>query len=180
MSTVAAKLSPASSDQVKFLRVLKTIDVIYSPKPVSGSTDADNEKVQSIYESFKFSPLWKRLPVCDCLSDIEDKPEMKHLVVILLSLIESLMVVCEYVGPGTAPEAAARGPSYTRLHLATLAEQRSHIFTDTHRRVLNLMGGSLQLLVHDPSVLDFNNKRNYLNHQLHHRHNRGYRTALFR
>ena len=189
VTTIAAKLSPASSDQAKFLRVLKTIDAMYSPKPGAGSTDADIEKVQSIYESFKFSPLWKRLG--DCLSVIEEKPEMEHIATVLLPLIESLMVVCKYVGPKTASGAAARAirastspRSPTSTHESM--EDLFITFTDAHRKVLNLMvrnnpnlmGGSFSLLVHNPRVLDFDNKRNYFNHQLRHRRSREHHGTL--
>jgi E3 ubiquitin-protein ligase HUWE1 len=50
-------------------------------------------------------------------------------------------------------------------------------FTDAHRKILNvmvrnnpsLMSGSFSLLVHNPRVLDFDNKRNYFTQQLHRR-----------
>lgn len=48
-------------------------------------------------------------------------------------------------------------------------------FTERHRKILNtmvranpsLMSGSFSLLVHNPKVLDFDNKRNYFTQQLH-------------
>ena len=52
-SAVASKFSPASSDHAKLLRVLKTIDYMYSPKPSTTPgapvNEADVEKVQGIY-----------------------------------------------------------------------------------------------------------------------------------
>ena len=89
------------------LTVATTIDYMYSSKASGNSAEAGIEKVQGIYESFRFSPLWTRLG--DCLSIIEEKPEMDHIATVLLPLIESLMVVCKYVGPKTASGAAARG-----------------------------------------------------------------------
>ncbi|KAI0708195.1 hypothetical protein C8T65DRAFT_740208 [Cerioporus squamosus] len=189
-TTIAAKFSPASSDQAKLLRVLKTIDYMYSPKTSGNSTDADVEKVQSIYESFRFSPLWKRLG--DCLSIIEEKPEMEHIATVLLPLIESLMVVCKYVGPKTTSGATARAlRASTSPRSPTSARESMEdlfvTFTDAHRKVLNLMvrnnpslmSGSFSLLVHNPRVLDFDNKRNYFNQQLHRRpHNREHHGTL--
>ena len=189
-TTIAAKFSPASSDQAKLLRVLKTIDYMYSPKTSGNSTDADIEKVQSIYESFRFSPLWKRLG--DCLSIIEEKPEMEHIATVLLPLIESLMVVCKYVGPKTTSGTAARAlRASTSPRSPTSARESMEdlfvTFTDAHRKVLNLMvrnnpslmSGSFSLLVHNPRVLDFDNKRNYFNQQLHRRpHNREHHGTL--
>ncbi|RDX47077.1 hypothetical protein OH76DRAFT_1406241 [Lentinus brumalis] len=189
-TTIAAKFSTASSDQAKLLRVLKTIDYMYSPKTSGNSADADIEKVQSIYESFRFSPLWKRLG--DCLSIIEEKPEMEHIATVLLPLIESLMVVCKYVGPKTTSGTTARAlRASTSPRSPTSARESMEdlfvTFTDAHRKVLNLMvrnnpslmSGSFSLLVHNPRVLDFDNKRNYFNQQLHRRpHNREHHGTL--
>ncbi|RPD73800.1 hypothetical protein L226DRAFT_488466 [Lentinus tigrinus ALCF2SS1-7] len=189
-TTIAAKFSPASSDQAKLLRVLKTIDYMYSPKTSGNSTDADIEKVQGIYESFRFSPLWKRLG--DCLSIIEEKPEMEHIATVLLPLIESLMVVCKYVGPKTTSGTTVRAlRASTSPRSPTSARESMEdlfvTFTDAHRKVLNLMvrnnpslmSGSFSLLVHNPRVLDFDNKRNYFNQQLHRRpHNREHHGTL--
>ncbi|KZT10978.1 uncharacterized protein LAESUDRAFT_721398 [Laetiporus sulphureus 93-53] len=190
--SITSKFSPASSDQAKLLRVLKTIDYMYSPKatPLSTASDADVEKVQAIYESFKFAPLWQRLG--DCLAIIEEKPEMEHIATVLLPLIESLMVVCKYVGAkatngGTArllrASVSPRSPTTTRESMEDLFVS----FTDAHRKVLNLMvrnnpslmSGSFSLLVNNPRVLDFDNKRNYFNQQLHRRpHSREHHGTL--
>ncbi|CDO77710.1 hypothetical protein BN946_scf184969.g61 [Trametes cinnabarina] len=189
-SIIASKFSSASSDQAKLLRVLKTIDYMYSPKTPGNTSDTDIDKVQSIYESFRFSSLWQRLG--DCLSIIEEKPEMEHIATVLLPLIESLMVVCKYVGPKTASGASTRAlrGSASPLSPATARESMEDLFvsfTDAHRKVLNLMvrnnpslmSGSFSLLVHNPRVLDFDNKRNYFNQQLHRRpHNREHHGTL--
>lgn len=180
---MASKFSPASSDQAKLLRVLKTIDYMYSPKSLASAADAsaeDVEKVQSIYEGFRFTALWRRLG--DCLAIIEEKPELEHIATVLLPLIESLMVVCKYVGPkasGGAVARAMRGSVSPRTP-TTGRESMEELFvsfTDAHRKVLNLMvrnnpslmSGSFSLLVNNPRVLDFDNKRNYFNQQLHRR-----------
>ncbi|KAI0373495.1 hypothetical protein BV20DRAFT_1119067 [Pilatotrama ljubarskyi] len=187
---IASKFSSASSVQAKLLRVLKTIDYMYSPKTPGNTSDTDVEKVQSIYESFRFSSLWQRLG--DCLSIIEEKPEMEHIATVLLPLIESLMVVCKYVGPKNTSGAAARAlrGSASPRSPTTARESMEDLFvsfTDAHRKVLNLMvrnnpslmSGSFSLLVHNPRVLDFDNKRNYFNQQLHRRpHNREHHGTL--
>lgn len=192
-SSIASKFSPASSDQAKLLRVLKTIDYMYSPKSAATQVhtvnEADVEKVQGIYESFRFAPLWQRLG--DCLAIIEEKPEMEHIATVLLPLIESLMVVCKYVGakPGSGGSRALRGATSPRSP-TTPCESMEELFvtfTDAHRKVLNLMvrnnpslmSGSFSLLVHNPRVLDFDNKRNYFNQQLHRRpHTREHHGTL--
>lgn len=195
-SSVASKFSSPSSDQAKLLRVLKTIDYMYSPKSGVASTSetdkgGDTEKIQAIYESFSFTPLWRRLG--DCLSVIEQRPEIEHIATVLLPLIESLMVVCKYVGATTSAAAstarALRGASSPKSP-TTPRESMEDLFvtfTDDHRKVLNvmvrnnpsLMSGSFSLLVHNPRVLDFDNKRNYFNQQLRRRpHSREHHGTL--
>jgi E3 ubiquitin-protein ligase HUWE1 len=182
-SSVATKISPASSTQAKLLRVLKTIDYMYTPKPAPITPDAtvskeDVEKVQAIYESFRFTPLWRRLG--DCLSSIGENQETEHIATVLLPLIESLMVVCKFVGPKGPVSRLLRAGTSPRSPI-TAKESMEELFisfTDAHRKLLNLMvrnnpslmSGSFSLLVNNSRVLDFDNKRNYFNQQLHRRH----------
>lgn len=181
IGSVAAKFSPASSTQAKLLRVLKTIDYMYTPRtPPPTAANNDVEKVQSIYESFRFTPLWRRLG--DCLSVIEKKPDTENIATVLLPLIEALMVVCKYVGSKAQLTTVSRAlhASASPRSPATPRESMEDLFisfTDSHRKVLNLMvrnnpslmSGSFSLLVNNPRVLDFDNKRNYFNQQLHRR-----------
>jgi E3 ubiquitin-protein ligase HUWE1 len=179
-SCIANKFSPASSAQAKLLRVLKTIDYMYTPrssKDKDKDKNKDIEKVQTIYESFQFTTLWKGLG--NCLEIIGEKPDTEHIGTVLLPLIESLMVVCKYVG-STASSAIAtralRAPTSPRSPISPKEsmEELFISFTDAHRKVLNLMvrnnpslmSGSFSLLVNNPRVLDFDNKRNYFNQQV--------------
>ncbi|KIJ18752.1 hypothetical protein PAXINDRAFT_167299 [Paxillus involutus ATCC 200175] len=184
-SSVAPKFSSPSSDQTKLLRILKTLDYMHTPRFVGPLTDEarksqDAEKVQNIYESFRFTPLWRRLG--DCLGTIQVQPDMEHIATVLLPLIEALMVVCKYVGPKSTAGAAARSlrSSASPRSPTTARESMEDLFvtfTDAHRKILNvmvrnnpsLMSGSFSLLVHNPRVLDFDNKRNYFTQQLHRR-----------
>ncbi|EGN99872.1 hypothetical protein SERLA73DRAFT_88605 [Serpula lacrymans var. lacrymans S7.3] len=191
-SSVASRFSLPSSDQAKLLRVLKTIDYMYSPRSTAADDSRQNqdaEKVQSIYESFRFTPLWRRLG--DCLATIEEKPDTEHIATVLLPLIEALMVVCKYVGSkqGSTISTRARASASPRSP-TTPKEAMEDLFvnfTDTHRKVLNLMvrnnpslmSGSFSLLVHNARVLDFDNKRNYFGQQLHRRpHPREHHVTL--
>ncbi|KAF7288667.1 hypothetical protein HMN09_01372700 [Mycena chlorophos] len=181
VGTVASKFSPASSVQAKLLRVLKTIDYMYSPKSLTAlgdASDGEADKVQDIYESFRFTPLWKRLG--DCLAIIEEKPDTDHVATVLLPLIESLMVVCKYVGSKSTNAARLLRAASSPRSPTTPRESMEDLFvtfTDSHRKVLNLMvrnnpslmSGSFSLLVSNPRVLDFDNKRNYFAQQLHRR-----------
>lgn len=192
VGSLASKFSSSSSVQAKLLRVLKTIDYMYTPKGANGTAEEnqeDSEKVQAIYESFRFASLWHRLG--ECLSIIQEKPNTEHVATVLLPLIESLMVVCKYVGPKSAAAAHARAakastspkPSHSAREVM---EDLFVAFTDAHRKILNLMvrnnpslmSGSFSLLVHNPRVLDFDNKRNYFTQQLHRRPHREHHGTI--
>lgn len=182
-----AKFSPASSLQAKLLRILKTIDWIHSPpkKGASAATDEEDpmstehkkltdgeEKVSAIYESFTAAGLWQHLG--NCLAGIEAKPELLFIATVLLPLIESLMVVSKYVGAKRGPRdvVSPREVMSPREMGTPKPESMESIFlafTDEHRKILNtmvrnnptLMSGSFAILVHNPKVLEFDNKRSY-------------------
>ncbi|KAJ1304813.1 hypothetical protein OPQ81_005948 [Rhizoctonia solani] len=179
-----AKFTSASSDQAKLLRILKMIDLMYAPKEGQDNepSTADEEKVTAIYEDFRFQGLWRRLG--DCLAVVEQKPDLEHIATVLLPLIEALMVVCKHVKPqSTAGRSHSQSLSQSqRVLMSPLSPSTPRVsasdlfveFTDAHRKILNLMvrnnpslmGGSFSLLVQNPRVLDFDNKRNWFNQQL--------------
>ncbi|KAF9958077.1 hypothetical protein BGZ70_009313 [Mortierella alpina] len=204
------KFSPASSKQAKLLRVLKTIDYMYSRKqaPPTPATmqvnielaptldpeeadavlprsmrdinsetlnlNKDEEKATEIYESLNFHALWTKIG--STLELIHERSDMIHVATVLLPLIESFMVVCKYVGlrPSTleVEEEASKANSNS-------TEELFLQFTEKHSKILNimvrnnpaLMSGSFSLLVHNPKMLEFDNKRNYFTQQLHKRNN---------
>lgn len=183
--------SPASSAQTKLLRVLKTIDYIYAPKDghnhatwdasvvtaIAEGTktlDTEEERIQGIFDSMHLAPLWDVLG--KCLTVVERKDSLINIATVLLPLVESLMVVSKY---GSAKAAATR----TRAGSVALSpmspreipeEDAFVVFTSRHRKVLNtmvrnnpsLMSGSFSLLILNPRVLEFDNKRNWFMQQL--------------
>ncbi|KAJ9092936.1 hypothetical protein QFC21_006648 [Naganishia friedmannii] len=188
-----SRFSPASSNQAKLLRILKTLDYMHSSKtPGSSGWDAagmasvaegtaklseDEERVSSIFESFTFNNLWDALG--DCLSVVEKQPESISIGTVLLPLVESLMVVSKYSSAKAAASRDKRSGSVTFSPMspreASAVEPDSFLkFTNNHRAVLNimvrnnpsLMSGSFSLLVLNPRVLDFDNKRNWFTQQL--------------
>ncbi|KAF9195150.1 hypothetical protein BGZ51_004577 [Haplosporangium sp. Z 767] len=203
------KFSPASSKQAKLLRVLKTIDYMYSRKqsltqaPATTQTNIelaptvdpeeadaivprtmrdvhagglnlnkDEERVTQIYDSLQFHSLWTAIG--DTLEMIHERSDMIHVATVLLPLIESFMVVCKYVGlrPSTLEMEEAECKAAT-----SSTEELFLQFTEKHSKILNimvrnnpaLMSGSFSLLVHNPKMLEFDNKRNYFTQQLHKR-----------
>jgi len=83
-----SKFSPASSLQAKFLRILKTVDYIFtceiikktnsleSPLNSAEKLQAEEIQVGEIFESFDFKNLWDRLGAC--LTEIEGEDSAKE------------------------------------------------------------------------------------------------------
>ncbi|GMK58897.1 hypothetical protein CspeluHIS016_0603390 [Cutaneotrichosporon spelunceum] len=158
--------SAHSSSQTQLLRLLKTIDYLHSPKSTSGRAD-DPAAARELYQSFGFGSLWKQLG--DCLTLAEDRGITDQISSMLLPLVESLMVVCKYTRP---PGELNPADMVSPVLSPTMAAQSSDLFlsfTTAHRKVLNsivrsnpaLLSGSFSLLVQNPRVLEFDNKRSW-------------------
>lgn len=128
-------------------------------------------KLSRVYENFDLEMLWKRLS--EALSRLQADPASAQ---VLLPSIESLMVVSQHVMGTQSPEdepleCVTSEPGTRRAQM----ESDFLSFTEKHRKILNLMvrqnpslmSGSFSLLVRNPKVLDFDNKRNYFSQQLH-------------
>ncbi|KAL8937155.1 MAG: hypothetical protein Q9216_004568 [Gyalolechia sp. 2 TL-2023] len=184
------KFSPASSDQAKLLRVLTALDYLFDPKRNNGKNKPTvDEKSQaeeasvpqddiltSLYENSTFGALWTKLS--DCLGAIRQGEGMLNIATILLPLIEALMVVCKNTTIQDAPMAkAVKEFSVASPPPESGMENLFFRFTEEHRKILNdlvrhnpkLMSGTFSLLVKNPKVLEFDNKRNYFNRRLHSR-----------
>jgi E3 ubiquitin-protein ligase HUWE1 len=105
---------------------------------------------------------------------------MASAATILLPLIESLMLVCKNTSLKDAPMARhIREQSVTTptTEAPNSLETLFFNFTTEHRKILNelvrqnskLMSGSFSLLVKNPKVLEFDNKRSYFTRQIHSR-----------
>ncbi len=185
-----AKFSPASSDQAKLLRVLTALDYLFDPKRNGGKTEpASDDLTQSgeasarkedlltaLYENSTFGPLWTRLS--ECLSSVRQGDGLLNIATILLPLIEALMVVCKNTTLKDAPLIkSVKGFSVTSPPPESGMESLFFRFTEDHRKILNnlvrnnpkLMSGTFSLLVQNPKVLEFDNKRNYFTRRLHSR-----------
>jgi len=178
----AAKFSVSSSDQVKLLRVLQALDYLTVPKKDSELSES-NSKPKSIltmsYNSLSLGSLWNKLSAC--LAAVEEKGDTISFANILLPLVESLMVVCKHttlkdipIAPPAMEHAVASPTAVEPDNLEALFYK----FTSDHRKILNdivrqspkLMQGHFSILVKNSKVLDFDNKRNYFNKQIHSRH----------
>ncbi|KAF6829938.1 E3 ubiquitin-protein ligase huwe1 [Colletotrichum plurivorum] len=191
-----AKFSPGASEQNKLLRVLTALDHLFDSKKKTDKSDDEvetsrNEKqdlVTSLYYHSTFSTMWEKLSAC--LSAIRDRENMVNVATILLPLIESLMVVCKNTAMNDAAETQAQTSKEMLLSSPPPPENRMaglfFTFTEDHRRILNelvrnspkLMSGTFALLVKNPKVLEFDNKRNYFNRSVHSRSNNNSRSAF--
>ncbi|KAK4176374.1 putative E3 ubiquitin-protein ligase TOM1-like protein [Triangularia setosa] len=179
-----AKFSPGASEQNKLLRVLTALDHLFDSKgkgkKEDGTSEAEDSKegtkedlLGSLYWNPTFGTMWDKLSAC--LSAIRQRENMLNVATILLPLIESLMVVCKNTTLGDAPAV-----QHKELLLSSPPPENRiaglfFSFTEEHRRILNelvrhnpkLMSGTFSLLVKNPKVLEFDNKRNYFNRSVH-------------
>ncbi|KAE9376104.1 hypothetical protein N431DRAFT_333518 [Stipitochalara longipes BDJ] len=182
-----AKFSPGGSDQNKLLRVLTALDHLFDPKrekkdkPTDAEVEGESSQLvekqdllSSLYENPTFGRMWERLSAC--LSAIRQREHMLNVATILLPLIEALMVVCKNTTLKEAPLVRSQ-----KELILTSPPPESHMenlfftFTEEHRKILNdlvrhtpkLMSGTFSLLVKNPKVLEFDNKRNYFSRSLH-------------
>ncbi|KGY15381.1 hypothetical protein PABG_11686 [Paracoccidioides brasiliensis Pb03] len=177
-----SKFSPASSDQAKLLRVLTALDYLFDPNRLDKEkfsepeTSNKEDVLKTLYEGATFGPLWVKLS--DCLHAIRQKENMLNVATILLPLIESLMVVCKNTTLKDAPLSRhGREYSVSSPPPESGMEGLFFNFTEDHRKILNelvrqnpkLMSGTFSLLVKNPKVLEFDNKRNYFNRRIHSR-----------
>ncbi len=178
-----AKFSPASSDQAKLLRVLTALNYLFDPSQNNSkaklaqdsSSSSKEDLLSSFYENSTFVALWTKLS--DCLSVIRQREGMLNIAAILLPLIESLMVVCKNTTFNAPLVRAAKEFAVASPPPESRMENLFFRFTEDHRKILNdlvrnnpkLMSGTFSILVKNPKVLEFDNKRNYFTRRLHSR-----------
>ena len=177
-----SKFAHPSADQAKLLRVLTALDYLFDPKraiksPTAGSSRQEaspkEDLLTSLYESSAFGPLWNKLS--ECLNSMRQRKDMLNIASILLPLIEALMVVCKNTTLKDTSPKIGKEFSVTSPAPESLMENLFFRFTEDHRKILNdlvrnnprLMSGTFSLLVKNPKVLEFDNKRNYFTRRLH-------------
>lgn len=185
-SKAFAKFSAPSSHQAKLLRILTALDYMFESKekekelkdesdafgPSSLSVD-DVEELTGLYKQLALGTLWDALS--DCLRELEDRPNMVGVATVLLPLIEALMVVCKHskvreLQIKDAVKYEAKKIDFTKEPIESLFFS----FTDEHKKMLNqmvrtnpnLMSGPFGMLVRNPRVLEFDNKKSYFDRQL--------------
>ncbi|KKY30685.1 putative e3 ubiquitin-protein ligase [Diaporthe ampelina] len=178
-----AKFSPGASEQNKLLRVLTALDHLFETKKDetrdAGDAAAADEKsslLMTLYHNETFNKMWERLS--GCLAAIRRRDSMLNVATILLPLIESLMVVCKNTTLEDGPQSKSQFNKDMVLSSPPPEDAMAGLFftfTNEHRRILNelvrqnnkLMSGTFSLLVKNPKVLEFDNKRSYFTRTVH-------------
>lgn len=165
-----------SSDQAKLLRILTALDYMFETKTKSTAEGEKHEmdRLTLIYQHLELGSLWDALS--DCLRVLEENLNLSKIVTVLLPLIEALMVVCKHskvkdIHIKDVMKYEARKIDFTKEPIESLFFS----FTDEHKKILNqmvrtnpnLMSGPFSMLVRNPKVLEFDNKKNYFDRQLH-------------
>lgn len=170
------RFSPSSSHQNKLLRMLVVLDYIYDVRRSSSESAGDAARqsqkeglVSTLYESQTFIKLWDLLS--ECLTALRIRGSMNNIATILQPLIESFMVVCKNTSSLSNPqETGVNGTPAPESQIGKLFNK----FTEEHRKILNdlvrhnpkLMSGTFDVLVKNPKVLEFDNKRSYFSKKL--------------
>jgi E3 ubiquitin-protein ligase HUWE1 len=130
----------------------------------------------ALYKKLALGLLWDALS--EILRVLGEKPDlMTNIATALLPLIESLMVVCKHSKVKDLPiKDVVKYEPTQRINFAKEPiENLFFSFTDEHKKILNqmvrlnpnLMSGPFGMLVRNPRVLEFDNKRNYFDRMLH-------------
>ncbi|KAI8376627.1 hypothetical protein EDC96DRAFT_436149 [Choanephora cucurbitarum] len=167
--TALVQFSSTTSHQARLLRVLKAMDYLYTRKRNNNAqeTEKSEKAVLELYAKLDFAELWKQLG--SCLTLIQEREDLLNVASVLLPLVECFMAVSKYSTP--------KSYNNTKTAEPDSAEAFFYEFTEEHKKILNLMvrnnpslmSGSFALLIHNPKILEFDNKRNYFNQQLHKR-----------
>lgn len=143
------------------------------------------EELTGLYKRLALGTLWDALS--DCLRIMEDKQGMANVSTALLPLIEALMVVCKHskvkeIQIKDVVKFEAKKIDFTKEPIESLFFS----FTDEHKKILNymvrtnpnLMSGPFGMLVRNPRVLEFDNKKNFFDRQLHQNKNANNKLAI--
>lgn len=172
-SELVQKFTVPSSDQAKLLKVLTAVDYLYTHK--KNLTEADVNKLMSVYNEMKLGQVWASLS--KCLFEFESRKGLNTSATVLLPLIESLMVVFKHskASQSSPKMTALKYEDGKKLDFSEISVENLFFhFTEIHKKLLNqmirsnpkLMSGPFALLVKNPKVLDFDNKRYFFTAKL--------------
>lgn len=172
-SELVQKFTMPSSDQAKLLKVLTAVDYLYTHK--KDLSEDDVTKLMGVYNQMQLGQIWSSLS--NCLFEFESRKGLNTSATVLLPLIESLMVVFKHIKTSQTgnKNTNLKYEDEKKLDFSNSATEGFFFkFTEAHKKLLNqmirsnpkLMSGPFSLLVKNPKVLDFDNKRYYFNAKL--------------
>ena len=137
---------------------------------------AEEQALVAIWNKPNYEQLWKK--VSDCLILAQNETKLDFIPSALLPVIECVMIVCKYNLATSQPSGDNSFQlmgSASPMHPLNVTDELFYSFTDKHRKILNqlvrknpkLLRGPFALLVRNGKLLEFDNKRNFFNQQLH-------------
>lgn len=163
-----------NADQTKLLRILTALDYMFEMKRKRDGEEGEQDLLKALYKHIELGSLWEALS--GCLLVIGKFEDASSIATALLPLIEALMVVCKHskireIQIKDVVKYEAKKIDYSKEPIDSLF----FAFTDEHKKILNqmvrsnlnLMSGPFSMLVRNPRVLEFDNKKNYFDRQLH-------------
>ncbi|VEU19917.1 DEKNAAC100738 [Brettanomyces naardenensis] len=166
-----SEFSSASSDQAKLLRVLTALDYLFQKDDGDSS---ETEELKELYRNSALGPLWGALS--DCLKLLTKRSDLSQVTTVLSPLIEALMVVCKHSKVERLPVRDVLRYEEEKIHdfANEPIESLFFSFTEEHKKILNqmirnnpkLMSGPFSVLIRNPKVLEFDNKRVYFQQKL--------------
>lgn len=173
---IMLKFTSSSSVQSKLLRVLTALDYLFGGKAGADGDEqsVENKELTKLYNNLSLGSLWGSLS--DALDLFEANKNITHMATTVLPLIEALMVVCKH---SKVKELQAKDALKYESQKCDFTNERIEdlffSFTNKHKKILNqmvrsnakLMSGPFAMLVKNPKILEFDNKKNYFDRQLH-------------
>ncbi|KAG0659235.1 hypothetical protein C6P45_001886 [Maudiozyma exigua] len=165
-SELVQKMTVPSSDQAKLLKILTAVDYLYNHKKRGDGLMITS--LADVYNRMQLGSVWGSLS--RCLSGFEARKDLGTSATILLPSIESLMVVCKHSNINKNNNYPHHFEDEKKLDFSEIqVENLFFPFTNIHKKLLNqmvrsnpkLMSGPFALLVKNPKILDFDNKRYY-------------------
>ncbi|GMG55812.1 unnamed protein product [Ambrosiozyma monospora] len=135
---------------------------------------AEAKELKELYKNSALGPLWGALS--DCLRILTNRDDLTQIATILSPLIEALMVVCKHSKVESIPiRDVLKYEEKVRDFSSEPIESLFFSFTEEHKTILNqmirrnpkLMSGPFSVLIRNPKVLEFDNKRIYFDQKLH-------------
>ncbi|KAJ3265210.1 hypothetical protein HDU77_006065 [Chytriomyces hyalinus] len=150
-----------------------------TPMEVIVPEPTPEEALAAIYSKVAIPHLWSSLG--SVMTIVSENDELTRVGTVLLPLIEAFMVISKpFVSQKSAggPARLIHSSSFSakgKESATRTNEELFNQFTEDHKKILNvmvrnnpsLMSGSFSLLIQNPKVLEFDNKRTYFNLQLH-------------